>query len=119
MSRSFFSDKSVGYLVLRADGLWLEVGGRFNIIFGVQEHRWDSARRAVSDVGRALKLSTSSFDSGKPTDNSETADESRFLGRMLFPEKSDGIMQYGLSRGVFPRHWIDTELNYEQVRFGI
>lgn len=109
-------DKSVGYVVLRADGLWIEVGGKFNVIFGVQEHRWDSARRAISDVGRALKPLDRSEERPKE-ETPKDAQESQFLRRMLFPEKSDGVMQYGLSRGVFSRSWIDAELNYEQVGF--
>ncbi|KAA8913536.1 P-loop containing nucleoside triphosphate hydrolase protein [Sphaerosporella brunnea] len=101
-------DRAVGYVVLRADGLWIEAGGKFNVIFGVQENRWQGARWAVADVGKALKISVS----GRSKKNTKHS----FLRRMLFPEKSDGRMQYTLSRGIFERQWIDKELNYEQQK---
>jgi helicase MOV-10 len=100
-------DKAVGYVVLRADGLWIEQGGKFNVIFGVQGSRWQGARCAVTDVGRTLRSPDIRI-------SKEDINPS-FLRRMLFPEKSDGRMQYELSRGIFERQWIDKELNYEQV----
>jgi helicase MOV-10 len=103
-------DKAVGYVVLRADGLWIEQGGKFNIIFGVQGNRWQGARCAIADIGRTLGSS-----------EIQTSKEDicpSFLRRMLFPEKSDGRMQYDLSRGIFERQWIDKDLNYEQVSSG-
>jgi len=113
-------DKTVGYLILRVDGLWIEIGGRFNVIFGVQEQRWDGARRAVADVGTAL-TARSNGQTSVPTQTNEIASgtQSSFLRRMLFPEESDGIMQYGLPRGIFGRQWIDKELNYEQVSWEV
>lgn len=154
-------DRSVGYLILRADGLWIENGGKFNVIFGVQERRWDGPRRAVADVGSCLQAQLQEQSEKKTKDHQhydhnnkqqqqqqqqpqhqhqspascspisttmspmESIDEtimartpsqqSSFLRRMLFPEHCDGKMQYGLTRGVFERQWIDKELNYEQV----
>lgn len=37
-----------------------------------------------------------------------------YAKKMLFPEKSDGVLQTGLNKGVFTRTWFDRELNYEQ-----
>ena len=102
-------DKTVGYVLLRADGLWLVPDGRFNVIFGVQEQRWEGARRAVTNIGNSLPIPNQ-----KVTESPEPA-ERPFLQRMLFPEKSDGKIQRTLTRGVFEAHWIDKELNYEQV----
>jgi len=102
-------DKTVGYVVLRADGLWLEPGGRFNVIFGVQQQRWEGAQRATANIGKTLSVL-----GAKKAEESSDA-ERPFLRRMLFPEKSDGKMQRTLTRGVFETHWIDKELNYEQV----
>ncbi|KAF8538528.1 P-loop containing nucleoside triphosphate hydrolase protein [Trichophaea hybrida] len=111
-------DKAMGYLVLKADGLWIEIGGRFNVIFGVQEQRWDGARRAVADVGAVLSAQSQNetLVSTQTPDETASGTKSTFLRRMLFPEESDGIMQHGLARGIFGRNWIDKELNYEQQK---
>ena len=39
---------------------------------------------------------------------------SSYARKMLFPEKSDGILQTTLNKGTFSHKWFDMELNYEQ-----
>ncbi|KAI5819436.1 P-loop containing nucleoside triphosphate hydrolase protein [Pyronema omphalodes] len=110
-------DKTQGYLYLKAEKLWIEPGGRFNVIFGVQENRWDAPRRAISDVGFSLNAwpPNKSLSSHLRSHTPPTIPSS-FLRRMLFPEKSDGVMQFNLPRGVFRRDWFDNHLNYEQLK---
>lgn len=109
-------DKTQGYLHLRADCLWIQPGGRFNVIFGVQENRWDAPRRAVADVGFSLNAWAPNQSLSPPLRSyTPPTIQSSFLRRMFFPEKSDGVMQFDLPRGVFRRSWFDDQLNYEQV----
>lgn len=120
----FGMDKTEGYIVLRADGLWPEMGGTFNVVFCVQEQLWDSAHRAVTDIG--LQLCMSAETGGGMTTNGVQSPHvpsfinppmraNTFLRRMLFPEEADGEMQHTAKSSVYRRRWFDTELNFEQV----
>jgi helicase MOV-10 len=118
-------DKALGYVVLRADGLWVESGGRFNVMFNAQHYRWDGARRAIADIGKSLQHEVGSEPSsaesqGNPSAGAEESPSQKplpsyFLRRMLFPDQADGVMQHSLTQGALERQWIDKGLNYEQV----
>lgn len=116
-------DRTYGYIVLRVDHLLME-SGRFNVCFGVQERRWVGPARAVEDLGAELRKAdtmevpgmTNGANGTKGINGTVGVDtvEGTFVRRMLFPEKTDGIWQRSLGRGVFSRGWFDGELNYEQ-----
>ena len=117
-------DKALGFVVLRADGLWVESGGRFNVMFNAQHYRWDGARRAIADIGKSLHEAgpepSDAESQGNPSAGAEESPSKKplpsyFLRKMLFPDQADGVMQHSLTQGDFERQWIDKELNYEQV----
>jgi helicase MOV-10 len=121
----FGMDKTEGYIVLRADGLWIETGAMFNVVFCVQEQLWDSAHRAVTDIG--LQLNPPAGGNGNAVTNGIQSPHvpsfinpppraNTFLRRMLFPENTDGEMQHTAKSSVYRRRWFDKELNFEQVR---
>lgn len=121
----FGMDKTEGYIVLRADGLWIEMGGMFNVIFCVSEQLWDSSHRAVTEVGAQLAVDGENAN-GKasvvhspvpqtPTFINAPPRVNTFLRRMLFPEETDGEMQFTAKSSVYRRKWFDKELNFEQV----
>ncbi|KAI5795123.1 P-loop containing nucleoside triphosphate hydrolase protein [Geopyxis carbonaria] len=119
----FGMDRTEGYIVVRADGLWIEMGGTFNVIFGVQERYWEGVRRAVVDIDIHLTTETrnGAFVGEKEIPDrkhlvTQTKGSNSFLRRMLFPRDRDGKMQTRLNRGSFNRKWFDKELNYEQQK---
>lgn len=114
---------------MRIDELRLE-GGLFNVSFLVQEKLFGPHSRAVLDLSKLLIESSENIASNNagsvnqaqlplspngsvPPQNTLT-EVPGYVRRMLFPEKSDGVLQTSLSKGVFTRTWFDRELNYEQ-----
>lgn len=120
----FGMDKAKGYIVLRADGLYLDRPGWFNVIFCSQTRLWEGSHRAILDIGVQLDPKNESSPANKsgalhgPSASAPITVPPRanaFLRRMLFPEKEDGVMQYNATTSVYRRKWFDRELNFEQV----
>lgn len=89
-------------IILRIDGL---TQLKCNIIFAVQEHRIAPIVRAITFTNNCLRASHLAM----PI--------SGWLRRNLFPTVDDGVMQFTLPQGTFPKMiWIDTQLNYEQQK---
>ena len=122
-------DRQTGFLILRVDELRLE-GGLFNVSFLVQEKLLGPHSRAVLDISKLLTESSENIDSDNPgavnrsqplqsptesaPPQNNLTETPGYTRKMLFPEKSDGVLQTGLNKGVFTRSWFDRELNYEQ-----
>ena len=102
--------------------------GLFNVSFLVQEKLLGPHTRAMLDMSQLLAYTSENNDStGGDTQvksplSTDKSPEPRSLStptysyarKMLFPEKSDGILQTTLSKGMFNHRWFDMELNYEQ-----
>jgi len=121
-------DRQAGFLILGIDNLALD-SGLFNVSFLVQEKLLGPHTRAILDMSQLLAYtseinsdSTGGDTQVKSSLSTDRSPELRSLStltsgyarKMLFPEKSDGILQTTLSKGMFNHRWFDMELNYEQ-----
>lgn len=102
--------------------------GFFNVSFLVQEQLLGPHTRAILDMSKLLvdtsenndstggdTQAKSSLGTGKSLESHRLSTlTSSYARKMLFPEKSDGILQTTLSKGMFNHRWFDMELNYEQ-----
>ena len=100
----------------------------FNVSFLVQDKLFGPQTRAMYDISKLLATGESNAsDSGQlslrsshndPAPSGTSGPGSSWARKMLFPEKSDGVMQTTLTKGMLSHRWFDTELNFEQqVRF--
>ena len=103
-------DRATEHVTLSAFGMLATLPGlmRFNVSFIVQAYRIQCVLRAVADVERELA-------SARNIGNVDSHSRS-WIQRMLFPETHDGVLRGGLPPGAFTQRWVDSALNYEQMK---
>ncbi|KAM5465055.1 putative RNA helicase [Microsporum audouinii] len=86
-----------------------------NILFTVQPNRYVPLWESIIAIENGWNWpQCSPFISGGLSGNLQ--DESNWYRHMLFPEPQHGVMQNSLPKGVFNLHWVDPDLNYEQMK---
>ncbi|KAK2840510.1 hypothetical protein FQN49_006207 [Arthroderma sp. PD_2] len=87
-----------------------------NILFTVQPHRYVPLWEALTNVENGWSWPPSSSSSAFGECSGCIQDEPNWYRHMLFPEPHHGCMQTSLPRGVFDLDWVDSDLNYEQMK---